>query len=230
MDTQKILICALFIALAWGAPAAAQESPPPQYNTTGVQSAELPAPLPRTPGVIAMPELNLPRIDRASWPSLVAQRTELDAKGRSVLSGVRSDLSQRYSEALGQMAEVRSVTGEWRSFLGVAEGGEIAVSTQSADQSFTMASVAQQMGSSIEFSVGYLRAITGLGPMGLDLAFVFVALAWVFFVNLSTFAIKLTAWLIRTLFDILAFIISLAIAIFTVVNAFLKAVDIVWPF
>jgi hypothetical protein len=177
-----------------------------------------------------MPALNLPRIDRASWPSLTAQRTELDAKGRSALSGVRNDLSQRYSEALGQMAEVRSVTGEWRSFLGVAEGGEIAVSAQSADQSFTIAAAAQQMESSIEFSVGYLRAITGLGPMGLDLAFVFVALAWVFFVNLSTFAIKLTAWLIHTLFEILDVILAIALVIFHIISTIVSIIKLIWPF
>lgn len=230
MDIKALSVCVVIIALVVAAPVAAQDGMPPAYNTAGVQSGELPAPLPRTPGVINMPALELPEIDRSRWPSLVEQRAELDTKGRSALSGVRSELSQRYSEALAQVDDVRTTVGEWRSFVGMTEGGMESITAQSASRSFTMASVAQEMGASIEFSVGYLRAITGLGPLGLDLAFVFVGLAWVWFVNLSIMAIKLTAYLIRSLFNILDFFIRLVTAIFSALHALLQAIDIIWPF
>lgn len=72
----------------------------------------------------------------------------------------------------------------------------MSLSVYDGTEHVTVSGMAQRMSQSLEFGFGYARAVSALGPMGLDLVFVFVGFGWVVLVNLIVTVIRLIAALV----------------------------------
>jgi hypothetical protein len=109
-------------------------------------------------------------------------------------------------------------------------GDPMEVSTNVGERSLTMTGMAQEMAQSVEFGLGYARAVARIGPMGLDLVFVFVGLAWLLIVNVLTLLIRLIAWFIRAAGKALEFVWRLLLLLISVIRLIVAVLDLFLPF
>jgi len=171
-----------------------------------IMSGELPAPLPDMPDVIVMPDITFPEIDSSDWPDIVVGRDTMFAQTNARLMDVRSALNEQYDDARATLVSVRNTTNELRAFVG---DPQTSVSAQSDARSVTVTGMAQEMAQSVSSSMGYVRAVSNLGPLGLDLVFIFIGLGWILFMNLVEWVVKIVAWIVRWLWSLLAFLLRL---------------------
>lgn len=193
-------ICFLALLVLPGSPVAAQDPAPNDdlhINSVGITSGELPAPLPRMPDTVDMRNLTLPIVSMENWPSTATNREVVYTIIETRLSDARQTLNQQYVSARTTVAAVRSVTRRITDFVGDPQA---AIVSHSESQSFTVTAMAQEMGASVTQAVSYARA---LGPLGLDLIFVFIGLGWIMFVNFFGLVIGAIAWFIRILGKVL---------------------------
>jgi len=231
MDNQKIYrrigIIGLvnLLLLVWASPVAAD---PPindewHVNSVEVDSGELPAGLllPSLPSPVTMPRLELPYVTRDDWPTTVDEREAVKLLVRNRVTVFQQSLNNRYTAARVAVNAMRSTT----DMISNAVGDPMTtVSANTGERSLTVTGMAQEMAQSVEFSLGYARAVAEIGPVGLDLVFAFVGLAWIVFINVMSLLVRLIAWFIRMLgraleaiwkvFMLLIQIIRLVIAIF----------------
>lgn len=207
-------------------PAKAQGTIPPEYNTMGVLSSELPVPLPVSPGAVSLPEISFPEVTNNSWPSLIAQKSNLESAAHERVVNIRYNLNSQYNATRNALNEVRVTT----DMISNAVGDPTSVAVNTGTSALNATQIAQQMSSSMSYATGYLRAITTVGPLGLDLAFVFIGLGWIVFVNLVTLLIRLMFWFIHIMWEIMLAAYYLIDSVSEVANLIISAVDLLWPF
>lgn len=208
MDDKKVclvarilIIIAAFLAVT--SPVAAQDPAPNDelhINSVGVMSGELPAPLPSMPGRVIMPDLTLPSVNRSAWPTTADNRQAIQSNIENRLRDVRSAINEQYNAARTTVTAVRSTTQRVKDFVGDPQTSVVA---RSDNRSVTVTGMAQEMSASVTTALGYARAVSNLGPLGLDLVFVFIALGWILFVNFASLAISVIAWFFKMLGKVL---------------------------
>jgi len=238
MDYQKICECLrICVALAVGvlcallvyAPARADVPPPDnefRVNSVGINSGELPAPLPTMPDPIDMPNVEYPYVDRSAWPTTVDEREAMKTLVENRVYRLQGALNTQYSRARSSVSAVRETTNAVRNFV----GDPMAMVSTGAERSVTVGAMAQEMAQSTSFALGYARAVSSLGPLGLDLVFLFVGLGWVIFVNLISMLIQVVAWFIRMMGNALDWIFKVLLIVIQLIRLVIDLVDLIWPF
>ena len=229
MDTQKVcrnvgIFVLIFLAAA---PVLADVPPndPLHVNSVGITSGELPAPLPSMPGPVALPSVSFPAVDMSELPVMADERAALEVLTKNRVTILRSALQSRYAEAMGAVASVRSVTDN----LSNAVGNPATLSVHDGAQQTTVVGMAQRMSQSVSLGLSYVRAVSALGPMGLDLVFLFVGLGWVLFVNLASFAARLIGVVILMLGQVSEAFWKLAMLLSELTQIVIKIFDLFWP-
>lgn len=220
---------ALAAALVLAAPVLADPpiNDPWHINSEGVrlESGQLPAPLPSVPDPVNMPPLTLPYVNHESWPTTVDEREVMKLLVRNRVEALRQSLSARYSDARLSVRSVRNTTDSISAMV----GDPMQTTATTGARSVTLTGMAQEMAQSVSFSLGYARAISRIGPLGLDLVAVFFGLGWLAFVSVITLLIRIIAFLFRLLGKALDGIWKLLILLLQVVRLFIAIFDLFWP-
>jgi hypothetical protein len=150
------------------------------------------------------------------------------------VEGVNGVLNDQYSWVLDRIYQARTVTNQARSVIGDVDqvgAEEIGFSAASDEGEISAASIATDLAGAIRWSMAYLRALSNLGPLGLDLAFVFIGLGWIVLVNVMDMAVRLVAWLLGLIFKVVSFVLGTLIdLVIGIINIILKILEIILPF
>jgi len=172
----------------------------------GIMSGELPAPLPSMPRRVIMPDLNLPYIDFSDWPTVSDGRAGLAEQINQRLYVQHAMINEQYNRAREGLNAVKSTTRALREFVG---NPVTSITSQSDTRVVTVNSMAAEMAQSVEYSIGYLRAVSNLGPMGLDLVFIFIGLGWVLFMNVLEWLVLAIAWILKMIAGAINFVLRI---------------------
>lgn len=229
MDTQKILrnTGILIIALLWATPALADVPPndPLHINSAGITSGELPAPLPAMPGKSVLPAMVFQPVDMSALPTMSDERAAVESLTANRISLMRATMQSRYTDMQAAVASVRSVTNNMSNAI----GNPTTISVYDGAQQATVVGMAQRMSQSVSLGLGYARGLSAIGPLGLDVAFVFVGIGWILFVNFMSFAARLIGALIIMMGSLLDTFWKLAMLLAQLVQTALKVFDLFWP-
>jgi hypothetical protein len=243
MDLAKISIyvgsavTALLVGLLLVGPVSAQAPGPNDelhINSAGVASGELPYPLPDPGAGASLPDMTLPNVSHSNWPSSVPSQNDVRDDVEGYVEGVNGVLNDQYSWVLERIYQARTVTNQARSVIGDVDqvgAEEIGFSAASDEGEISAASIATDLAGAIRWSMAYLRALSNLGPLGLDLAFVFIGLGWIVLVNVMDMAVRLVAWLLGLIFKVVSFVLGTLIdLVIGIINIILKILEIILPF
>jgi len=230
MDTQKVFRNAgIFIIICLAATPVLADVPPNDplhINSTGITSGELPAPLPSMPGPVALPAVSFPAVDMSELPVLADERAALQTLTSNRVSVFRGAMQSRYAEMRGSVASMRSFTHN----ISNAVGNPATLSVYDGTQRTTVTGMAQRMSQSVSLGLSYARAVSALGPMGLDLVFVFIGIGWIMFVNLVSFLVRLIGAVIALLGNVLDAFWKLVMLLSELFQIAIKIFDLFWPF
>jgi len=187
-----------------------------------IMSGELPAPLPSLPGRISLPDITLPLVDHSQWPDTTTSRNAAWQAINASVADVRTTINEQYSNARSQVAALRSTTQSMRDFI----GNPASTVSQGYGQSFTVTGMASQMSNSVASALGYVRAVSAIGPMGLDLVVIFIGLGWVLFLNFFEWLMMLIVSIIKTLAGIVVWFFR----VLEIIMAFVRTIRAVLPF
>lgn len=196
-------------------------------NSAGVMSVKLGSPLVNQPSfnagiypALALPELVLPNINPAEWPSLSMGRQTVLEQVYLQINSTKDTLSNQYGWAREQVANVKETTSALREFIGSPDS----VMASGGGRTVTVTGMAQEMSQSVGFSLAYLRAVSDLGPLGLNLVFVFIGLGWMLFVNLMDWLTHIIAWVIKTMFRVIGAVIEFVRILFEIVRTIMALI------
>ena len=187
-----------------------------------IMSGELPAPLPVMPGVVAMPDITFPAPDRSQWPDTTIVRQGLWSSINAELVDARQTINEQYDSARANIVAVRSATQAIRTFV----GNPVNTTAQSDSRVVTVNSMAAEMSNSVAVALGYVRAVSNIGPMGMDLAFIFIGLGWVMFVNLLEWVATAIVWIFKTIMSGFLFVLR----IFEILMQIVRTLRALLPF
>jgi len=159
-------------------------------------------PLPRLPGSVTMPDIAFPYVDFSEWPSVTDGRESVGSTINGELYLARDIINEQYDRARDGINAVRETTQSIRDFVG---NPMTSVTAQSDSRIVSVNSMASEMAQSVSYSLGYLRAVSNLGPMGLDLVFIFIGLGWVLFMNVVEWIMAVIVWLLKMLAGAITF-------------------------
>ncbi len=228
MDTQKVFRnVGIFIIIFLAAVPVLADVPPndPLHtNSVGITSGELPAPLPSMPGAVSLPSVSFPSVDMSELPVMADERAALQTLTSNRVAVFRGAMQSRYAEMKGSVASLRSVTDN----ISNAIGNPATLSVYDGTQRTTVVGMAQRMSQSVSLGLSYARAVSALGPMGLDLVFVFIGIGWIVFVNLAAFLARLIGAVIAMLGSVLDAFWKLAMLFSEVSQIVIKIFDLFW--
>lgn len=232
MDTQKIrrnlrVLGAVVLAALWTAPVLADTPPndPLHVNSAFITSGELPAPLPSMPGAIDLPSIAFPGIDMSQLPVLSDERQAVETLVSNRVTVLRATINNRLAETRASIASLRSFTRATSDAI----GNPMTLSVYDGTERLTVTGMAQRMAQSVEYGIGYARAVSALGPLGLDLVFVFVGFGWVVLVNLIVMAVRLIAAVIGFIGKALDALWKLSLLLVEVMKLVAAVFDLFWP-
>jgi hypothetical protein len=234
MDATKVLIyLGIAAILLIATPVAAQEPDDLHRSSPGVVIMQMPAPIPDLAGSSSgnIPDLNLPPVSRGSWPSSVPAQEGVRSDVGGYVEGVNNVLNDNYEFILGRIYQARTVTNQARAVIGESSGDSGDMMFAAAGEGpLSATSIATDLAAAIRWSMAYLRGLSNLGPLGLDLTFIFVALGWIVLVNVSEMGVRLVAWLLRTIIGVITWVFNTVIGfVLGIINIILKIVDIILP-
>lgn len=237
MDTAKIPIyLGIATILLSAAPVAAQEPDDLHRSSPGVVIMQMPAPLPEVGGSSAagnIPDLNLPPVSHNDWPSSAGEQADARSDIQGYVEGVNDVLNDNYEFVLERVYQARTITNQARAVIGESGGdsGDMMFAAAGEGNELSATSIATDLAGAIRWSMAYLRGLSNLGPLGLDLAFVFAALGWIVLVNVTEMGVRLVAWLLRTIIGVITWVVNTVIGFFLgIINIILKILDIILPF
>jgi hypothetical protein len=178
------------------------------------------------PNPIDMPDVNYPYVDHSAWPTTIDEREAMKTLVANRIYRLQGALDTQYSRARASVSAVRQTTNAVRNLV----GDPMNVTGVGAERSVTVGAMAQEMAQSTSFALGYARAVSSIGPLGLDLVFLFVGLGWVIFVNLISMLIQVVAWFVRMMGNALDWIIKVLIVVIQLIRLVIDLVDLIWPF
>ncbi len=176
-------------------------------NSPGVRmSAELPMALPDLPQSASFPVVVFPRIDPSQWPSISDGRNAVKSEFMARLNDMRLFLNAGYADVNTALNTVRNSTASIRNFI----GNPMNVTAQaSGGRVTTVTGAAYEMAQSTAVALGYVRAVAAIGPIGVNLVFVFIGLVWILFVNLGEWLLTFMIFIFKSLAGFLRWIFNL---------------------
>lgn len=202
------------------------------YFERNVTAGAVPAPLPKMPEPVPIYSVDLPEINVSAWPSsrsaVDSLFEEVDTAMSTQLTTVRSRLNTQYSAVLAQVSSVRQVTNDIKAAI----GDPLTINVRDIDKQgnarvTTVSMMAAQLTSSTRYAIGYMRALSNLGPLGLDLLFVFIGLGWMVFINILAFLIEGIAWFLKQLGRLKDEVIKLLSFLLDFIRTILLVIDII---
>lgn len=196
---------------------------------------ELPMAIPAMPSVVEpLDAASIPSISRSSLPQVSGLPSRLSAinaaaqTSDSVLSRAEGTLNSSLSSLSAELDATRSLITGLRNRVGSPTSDVIlrAQDDSGAMVSFTAYSAATTMRDSIYTSTAYLRGLSNLGGVGLNLTFIIIGLGWIALVNLVDFAARLAVVIIKLIGRIIAWLIQLFMVLLAVASAIAEWLNI----
>lgn len=222
-------ICVYVIgALVLASPVRAEEAPDSSVY-------EMPMPIP------ALPE-TIDALTVDDFPDLAGQMPQItypndgmalidaaEAASDSVLSNVEDTLDSTLSSLSGRLDNTRTMITEIRLRVGAPTSAVLIKPRDGGGNytSYTAYETAQEMRGSIYVSVAYLKGLSGLGGVGLDLTFIVLALGWVAAVNIIDFVLHLNVSLIRIIGGLIGVLHALVDLLIQVINAIANIINLI---
>lgn len=195
----------------------------------------MPVPVPIMPAVIPeitaddLPEINsstLPAVDTSAWSSSVDAIQEARTMLSTVFDGAQDQMTTLLSDASAEMGKARSVINAVRTRVGSPLSDTYA---RNGETTYTVYQIAYDMTNAIQFSTAYLRGMSRLGGVGLDLTFVVLGLGWMAFVNLLDLLVRAVVAFVRFLANLLLWAIDTAKFIIDLVHLIVAVAKLI-PF
>jgi hypothetical protein len=195
----------------------------------------MPVPVPILPAVIPeitaadLPEINasaLPAVDTSEWASSVDAIQAARSTLNTVFDNAQDQVTTVLSNASAEMGKARGVINAIRTRVGSPMADTYA---RDGEATYTAYQIAYDMTNAIQFSTAYLRGMSRLGGVGLDLTFVVLGLGWMAFVNLLDLLIRAVTAFVRFLANLLLWLINTVKFIIDLVQLFITVIKLV-PF
>lgn len=179
---------------------------------------ELPI-LPRT--------LQFPTVDHSDWPSTLPARNTLKAAITNRMTLLTTSVTRPLDWTLSRVSEFKSTIGVLQAIVGDPLQTH---ATDGYQQSVTIYSAATKMSSGMRVGAAYLRAISRIGPVGLNLTLVFAGLVWVIFINLLDLLFTLGTALVKIILKLVMIAIQIAGLLFSLLQLIIALIKLIWPF
>jgi hypothetical protein len=196
---------------------------------------ELPMPVPAMPAVIDPLTIEeIPSISRSQLPQVSGLPSRLsainaaDSLSEAVMNRATSTMNNTMTSIDNQLAQYRGLLTDVRMRVG-SPTSDVMLTAQDVDGNFvdyTAYSAAAQMSNSIYTTVAYLRGLSNLGGVGLNLAFIVVGLAWVAIVRLIDLAIRVPIAMIRVVRALISDLIKIVNLIINIAQALAEWINI----
>lgn len=233
MDNSKIFKYGRKIGL--GAVLALVLVVPASADTSTTEVYEMPMPIPDLPSVVDPLTIDsIPSLSRAALPQvsgLPSQMGLIDAASSAsdaVMSRVEGRLSSSLTSVNQRVSQSRALVNNVRSRVGSPLSDVQMVSDTGTE--YTAFSMASDMANSMGFAVAYLRGLSKMGAVGIDLTFVLIGLAWIAVVNLIDVLFRISVLFFKILGNVIGFVKQTIDLLVNVVNALANIVDILIPF
>ena len=187
------------LALVLVAPVRAAE---PTGNTIALPVA-IPA-LPALPEAISaasiratLPTVVMPEVpELVTLPSLVEPINAANAELEAWMGARRGELNTEFNRLSTRLARARATSNRAYALV----GSPMLVTVQNHGQTYSSAyQIAEEMSETMSVSFAYLRGLSRMGTMGLDITFVLLGLAWLMILNLLDLWMHVIALMFRPL-------------------------------
>jgi len=197
----------------------------------------MPVPVPILPAVV--PEItanDLPSIDIDALPSLDTSAlteewsavTDFIESSRStvnvLLDGMEEQTSNYIADSATAIGKTRGVINGVRARVGSPLSD---VYVRNGETTYTAYKIALDMVNSIQFSVAYLRGVSNLGGVGLDLTFILLGLGWMAFVNIVDLLIRIGISIVKGLASAVEAFIAFSHSVYDLANLIASIIDII---
>ncbi len=197
----------------------------------GVDVAPLPLPVPYLGSPVAVQALqvaDIPSLSRQNLPQVSGLPSRLGAisaaanLSNDMLSRAEARLDSTLISASAQIDLSRSLVADLRARLGSPTSSVIAQARDAGGNmiSYTAYDAAVEMRDSIYTSTAYLRGLSNLGGVGLNLTFIIIGMAWIALVNFLDLVLQISVTLVKfiaRLFLLIWLILKLIIAVAQVI-------------
>jgi hypothetical protein len=197
---------------------------------------ELPMPVPAMPAVIDQLTVEeIPSISRSQLPQvsgLPSRMAAIDAAANTsdaVFSRAESTLNSTLTSLSTRLDAGRSLITGLRLRVG-APTSEALAKAQNASGvyvSYTAYDMATEMRTSIYYATAYLRGLSNLGGVGLNLTFIIIGLAWIGVVNLIDLLTRAAIFMFRMLGNLVNSLIRLVDLLLNVAGVIASWIDII---
>lgn len=219
-----ILVLALLLAV----PAAAAGDDP-------VSLYSLPMPVPVLPSVIDPITIDqIPSLSRAQLPQISGLPSRMSAinaasnTSNAVLSRAESTLNSTLTSMSTRIDAGRSLITGLRLRLGAPTSDVLMVAQDQSGNmiNYTAYDAALQMKTSTYTTTAYLRGLSNLGGVGLNLTFIIIGLGWIAIVNLIDLSVRAGVFLLRLIGNLISGLIRLIDLLIQILSAIAVWIDI----
>jgi hypothetical protein len=196
---------------------------------------EMPMPIPQMPSVIdAITVDEIPSISRAELPQVSGLPSRLsaiqaaDSLSAAVVSRAEGYMNTTLTSIDSQLAQYRGLLTGIRLRVGSPSSDVLMTAQDAAGNyvNYTAYDAALQMKTSMYTMVAYLRGLSNIGGVGLNLTFIVVGLAWVAAVRLIDLAIRLPIVMMRIIRALASDLIKIAHLIISILEALAEWINV----
>jgi hypothetical protein len=196
---------------------------------------EMPMPIPQMPSVIdAVTVDDIPSISRAELPQVSGLPSRMSAinaaanTSDAVLSRAEGTLNSTLTSLSTRLDAGRSLITGLRLRLGAPTSDVLMTAQDAAGNyvNYTAYDAALQMKTSIYTTTAYLRGLSNLGGVGLNLTFVIIGLGWIAVVNLIDLSVRAGVFLLRIIGNLINALIRLIDLIIQIVSALAEWINV----
>lgn len=163
-------------------------------------------------------------IDTSEWDSTIDSITAARTIVNAVMTDAQDRVTTEISHASARMGQARSVVNNVRARVGSPMTD---IHARDGETTYTAYSIAYDSVNAIQFSMAYLRGLSRLGGVGLDLTFVFLGLGWVVVVNLLDVSLRAAIALVKVISNVIDGIIKIVNTILNLISAIMDIINIV---
>ena len=167
---------------------------------------------------------SLPGIDTSEWTSTVDSITVARTAVNAVMTEAQDRVTAEISHAAARMGQTRSVINNVRARVGSPLSD---VQARDGETTYTAYAIASDSVNAIQFSMAYLRGLSRLGGVGLDLTFVFLGLGWVVVVNLLDVSLRAAIALVKFISTVIDGVVNLVNTVLSLISAIMDIINIV---
>ncbi len=228
-ENARVLGLTLLFALLLVVPASAADDDP-------VNIDELPMPIPAVPSAVQPLDVNtMPSLSRAQLPQVSGLPSRMSAIGAAaatsdaILSRAEGTLNDTLSGLNSELDASRSLINSIRVRIGAPTSAALikAQDDSGAYVSYTAYEAATEMSASVHTSVAYLRGLSRLGGVGLNLTFIIIGLGWIAIVNIIDLLLRVSLIILKIIGRIILFLFRLFALILQILYTIAVWIDII---